>query len=498
MRTIILISFFSFFSEIAWAQRMDVVSFRSEQYRQQLQFLIYEPQKTKNSKQPLLIFLHGSDGVGEDLSALKSTGIPKLIVEGKNFPFMIIAPHLDHLMDKVWTPRLVDEFVSYALKHYNVDPDRVSITGISIGGTGVWEYTSAFPEKIACAVPIAGWGSPQKVCQMKNVPTWAFHGSADKVVGIAGSKNMTESLRRCNGLVKLTELPNVGHDAWRETYSYPQLIEWISYQSKSTKKNQLTLNSYTIAYSLPRALAEVTGLCYDQQGTFFGVVAKNNLPAVISFDTTSHATRLTLVQNAANVSWQDIISLPDGYTYILDAGNEQYHRKEFQLYKILTSDLRSKDRVTAERIPFYLPDGYMCDMKNIFSIEGSLYTFVKTQNAETYVMRLPIVAGGWSAALQIVDCFKLNQLKINSSVYDAEKKTFYLLTNDKIYELASKDGLAGLRDVTPRAISLATISQKEGITLLPDKRLIYVDQYFSGANAGNLYIVDLENIAYRR
>src|SRR5256885_947563 len=117
-------------------------------------------------------------------------------------------------------------------KHYPVNSDRIYMTGFSMGGTGVWDYACAYPSKVACAVPIAGWGDVQAVCKMKDVPTWVFHGVKDQTVDPRDSRNLTNALKKCGGNLILTELPNVGHEAWRQVYGYNGLMNWIASKNK--------------------------------------------------------------------------------------------------------------------------------------------------------------------------------------------------------------------------------------------------------------------------
>ena len=49
----------------------------------------YEERKTKL---PIVFFLHGVGERGEDLDLVEANGIPKLIKNGKNFPFITVAP----------------------------------------------------------------------------------------------------------------------------------------------------------------------------------------------------------------------------------------------------------------------------------------------------------------------------------------------------------------------------------------------------------------------
>jgi predicted peptidase len=182
---------------------------------------------------PLLVFLHGSgergNGRGE-LSAVTRHGPPKLIREGRwdrSRPFVVLSPQLAASQDR-WPVDSVDAFIDFALDAYRVDPERVYLTGLSLGGHGTWTYAAAHPERIAAAVPVAGDGrkieaTDASYCDLAGVPLWAFHGADDSVVNPRGSIQTVQRLRRCTPPPtpdpRLTVFPGVGHDSWSPTYS---------------------------------------------------------------------------------------------------------------------------------------------------------------------------------------------------------------------------------------------------------------------------------------
>jgi predicted peptidase len=86
---------------------------------------------------------------------------------------------------------------------------------------------SQYPERFAAIAPICGGGDPDTMKYLKDVPTWAFHGTDDDVVPIKASEMMVEALAACGGDVKFTIYPEVKHDAWTETYDNPELYEWF-------------------------------------------------------------------------------------------------------------------------------------------------------------------------------------------------------------------------------------------------------------------------------
>ena len=125
------------------------------------------------------------------------------------------------------TPDEVHDFITYAVAHYNVDPTRVYVTGLSCGAFGVWEYLAKYgDEQVAAAVPIAGDGRPAWAtagCGLGSVPIWAFHGELDDIVDPQGSIEPMTNARRLPGVpadrAKLTVYPDLFHDGWDQAYS---------------------------------------------------------------------------------------------------------------------------------------------------------------------------------------------------------------------------------------------------------------------------------------
>jgi predicted peptidase len=181
----------------------------------------YDPQR--DDRYPLLVFLHGSGERGNgttELPYLLRNGPPKLIEDGRNFPFIVIAPQLP--LKRLWKPDLVDGILKVIKKRYLVDSTRAYLTGLSLGGHGTWAYAESHPNRLAAAVPIAGRGDTTRACAMKDVPVWAFHGGADPTVDPSGSVNMINAINACSPppqvAPKLTIYPGDGHDSWVRTY----------------------------------------------------------------------------------------------------------------------------------------------------------------------------------------------------------------------------------------------------------------------------------------
>jgi predicted peptidase len=195
-----------------------------------LRYLLYLPQdygRDPDEKWPLILFLHGMGERGDDLELVKIHGIPKMIAQGTDLPFLVVSPQCpdgtmwhDH---HITLRALLGEMAA----DYAVDPDRLYLTGLSMGGFGTWSLAITNPELFAAIAPICGGGLPDWICGLKDVPVWAFHGAEDPIVPLEKGQRMVDALQACGGSVQFTVYPGVEHDSWTQTYANPQLYEWL-------------------------------------------------------------------------------------------------------------------------------------------------------------------------------------------------------------------------------------------------------------------------------
>jgi predicted peptidase len=200
-------------------------------------YLLYLPKDyEKKPSWPLVLFLHGAGERGDDLDLVKKHGPPKLIDEGKEFPFIVVSPQCAN--NKTWEPFDLTALLDEIVEKYKVDRDRVYVTGLSMGGFGTWALAAHSPDRFAAIVPICGGGDPARAMRIGRTPVWVFHGGKDPVVPLEMSQKMVDALKRIGGNVKFTVYPDAGHDSWSETYANPQLYEWLLQQKRTPKKPQ--------------------------------------------------------------------------------------------------------------------------------------------------------------------------------------------------------------------------------------------------------------------
>ena len=200
-----------------------------------LDYLLYLPKgydEDAAQRWPLILFLHGSGERGDDLELVKLYGLPKKLESGADLPFIVVSPQCP--VESYWLLHLDDlkALVDDVTARYAVDPRRIYLTGMSMGGTGAWPLAAAYPELFAAMIPICGRGVPSLANRLKDMPVWVFHGEADEVVPADESRRMMDALKKVGGDVTLTIYPGVGHNSWTQTYDNPDVYEWLLRHSR--------------------------------------------------------------------------------------------------------------------------------------------------------------------------------------------------------------------------------------------------------------------------
>ena len=185
-----------------------------------------------SKKYPLLVFLHGGGELGdgnEQLPLITHNALTKLLdrkkfpnsftVNGEQFSFVIISPQF-----KAWpTVADVDKVIDYSLSNYNVDTQRIYLSGLSMGGGATWEYAADHGRELAAIVPICGasWATEAAATRLAatDVPIWAFHNKDDSSVSVRSTTRYLDFIKAANPSYpyKLTLWETGGHDAWTKS-----------------------------------------------------------------------------------------------------------------------------------------------------------------------------------------------------------------------------------------------------------------------------------------
>jgi predicted peptidase len=215
-----------------------------------LNYLLFLPagyEQDREERWPLILFLHGAGERGANLSKVALHGLPKLVKTRADFPFILISPQCP--AGESWSDKTDALFglIDDVARAHRVDPRRIYLTGLSMGGFATWAMAVKDPRRFAAIVPICGGGSIVDILlasrgnegALKKLPVWAFHGAKDPIVPVEESEHMTAALRRIgNEQVKLTIFSEAGHDCWTEAYEMPELFEWLLQQTRPTRPSK--------------------------------------------------------------------------------------------------------------------------------------------------------------------------------------------------------------------------------------------------------------------
>ncbi len=195
-------------------------------------FVCYSCSKQKENL-PLVVQLHGAGERGngeEDLKLVDVNGFSNCL-EGKDFSCIIVMPQCPK--DSFWAAQVesIVHFIGQLIEEFHVDPDKVSLTGLSMGGYGTWFTAMAKPELFSAIAPVCGGGMAWNAGVL-TMPVWAFHGSCDETVSVTQTDEMVEALKNCGLDVTYNRIDGVGHNVWENAYT-EDLLLWLT---KHTKK----------------------------------------------------------------------------------------------------------------------------------------------------------------------------------------------------------------------------------------------------------------------
>ena len=212
------------------------MDFKTENF-EGYQYLIKFPNGYKTGeKYPVILFLHGAGGRGEDINLVKDNPYFKLTAEYEDFPFITVAPQCT---ENTWFDMFerLKKFADMIFHEDYTDKERFYLMGVSMGGYGAWQLAMSKPEIFAAVIPICGGGMSWNAARLVNVPVWAFHGVLDHLVSYNESVNLVNAVNANGGNAKLTSYPERKHDAWTPTYKNPEVFEWLlSNINKNTKE----------------------------------------------------------------------------------------------------------------------------------------------------------------------------------------------------------------------------------------------------------------------
>jgi predicted peptidase len=216
-------------------------------------YRLFRPQAT--GKLPLVVYLHGSGGLGDDnekqmqFGNIFGTRVWLLPENQKRFPCYVVVPQTDRgwikydFSQQADGPakelpgfgdgnRLALEIVDYLSHEFPIDDRQIFVTGQSMGGAGVWNMIANRPKVFAAAAICCGSVSSEDGKNSVDTPLWDFQGDSDQTVPVSLARERMAARRKAGGHPLYTEYPGVDHNVWQWAYTEPELVKWIFSQRR--------------------------------------------------------------------------------------------------------------------------------------------------------------------------------------------------------------------------------------------------------------------------
>jgi predicted peptidase len=213
------------------AQRLDT----TVSHPIQLSYLLFLPASytdKPDKRWPLIVYLHGGSLRGEDVERLRTLGLPHKVENEPDFPFVVVSPQCPP--GEIWTDaEAMDTLLDRIIRDYRIDPERIYLTGHSMGGRGALYFASRLPTRFAAVLalspysPVTAWGS-----KLAHTPIWLFHGTADTLAPITETKELVSAIESAGGHPRFDILDGRDHFIL-DTYDHADVYQWLLQQKRA-------------------------------------------------------------------------------------------------------------------------------------------------------------------------------------------------------------------------------------------------------------------------
>ncbi len=197
---------------------------------------------------PCIIALHGlgetGDGSSGALNSLLNTGVPALI-NGSGFPYdaVVICPQYSGSTIGLYD---FNALFDYVLANYDVDPNKIALTGYSAGANSIIEMLaeSTNSNRVSCFVNCDTVYAyvPSIATTMNNggLKSYWFQDTTDTTFGQPTYTQVQSWVAGCNNATGVYRT-GAGHGFWNTVYSYSYYVtgttdvfEWMISQSRAS------------------------------------------------------------------------------------------------------------------------------------------------------------------------------------------------------------------------------------------------------------------------
>lgn len=223
-----------------------------------------------NVARPLILFLHGSGESGTNNTAQVNGNIDNLFAAAKARGAFLYAPQTNVGWDSKSLLGDALAMIDRAIADRDVDPHRIYVTGLSMGGGGAWNFLNDFPDRVAATVPICAVppSGTFDFAGLLGEPIWAHHGRFDSNVPATVTRDIINAFLGVAGIPAPTYTPlnkfgpdidykfpsinlqfsdyQASHDVWTRVYARPDLYDWMFAQGVP-EPGAISLSSILVA-----------------------------------------------------------------------------------------------------------------------------------------------------------------------------------------------------------------------------------------------------------
>ncbi len=191
---------------------------------------------------PLVVFLNGKGECGTDGVRQACVGLgPAILANPERWPCVVLFAQKPD-PQSAWGDHdaMVMGLIDAVRSDVNIDPERITLTGLSQGGAGTWAIGANHADVFAALAPVCGYGEPGQVApRAAIVPIWAFHGLKDDVVKPELTRRIVDAVKAAQAggtrgpEPRLTLLPEANHNAWDPAYRNEELPRWLLAQRRA-------------------------------------------------------------------------------------------------------------------------------------------------------------------------------------------------------------------------------------------------------------------------
>jgi predicted esterase len=179
-----------------------------------------------------------------DARTLAGTKLPNdPTLAARAFQGFVLMPQMMNIWDSLNVQDMI-RVVRLLQEKYKIDPNRIYIHGLSIGGYAVYQAIKRAPWLFAAALPMSAVTEAAYIfkhnqqSKVAHLPLWIFQGGTDTNPSPAFTQNVINKFKAAGATPRYTVYSSTGHIVWNKAYAEADFFSWMK------SKNKANLHAY--------------------------------------------------------------------------------------------------------------------------------------------------------------------------------------------------------------------------------------------------------------